>query len=213
MLIIHVMAPTFFNHLCPSLTAQSIPTDQPRPIIQSFGQAQRLPLPQGYRQGQLRKGFACTPSHGWQLLRCQSLTEEGHSQEEGGMCACRHVFEFELAHKLQAYHARCVHVNPPNHLSLFQSGKTHYVREECVVEECQAPVLGGPALFFPNSGQTVLHLGLHQWRRSELLAQLLTRRKMDSLIYLMLELRSNKLEDNFEIEEETKGKRGTRRDL
>lgn len=63
-LIIHVMAPTFFNHLCPSLTAQSIPTDQPRPIIQSFGQAQRLPLPQGYRQGQLRKGFACTPSHG-----------------------------------------------------------------------------------------------------------------------------------------------------
>lgn len=116
-------------------------------------------------------------------------------------------------HKLQAYHARCVHVIPPNHLSLFQSGKTHYVREECAVEECQAPILGGPALFFPNSGQTVLHLGLHQWRRSELLAQLLTRRKMDSLIYLMLELRSNKLEDNFEIEEETKGNRGTRRDL
>lgn len=130
------------------------------------------------------------------------------------MCACRHVFEFELVHTNCKHTTQGVFMStPPNHLSLFQSGKTHYVREECAVEECQAPVLGGPALFFPNSGQTVLHLGLHQWRRSELLAQLLTRRKMDSLIYLMLELRSNKLEDNFEIEEETKGNRGTRRDL
>lgn len=129
------------------------------------------------------------------------------------MCACRHVFEFELAHKLQAYHTRCVHVNPPNHLSLFQSGKTHHVREECAVEECQAPVLGGPALFFPNSGQTVLRLGLHQWRRGELPAQLLTHRTMNSLIYLKLELRLNKLEDNFKTEEETKGKRGIRCDL
>lgn len=57
--------------------------------------------------------------------------------------------------------------------SLFSSGETHYVREECASEECQAPVLGGPALLFPNSRQALLHLGLYQWRRGELLAELL----------------------------------------
>lgn len=58
--------------------------------------------------------------------------------------------------------------------ALCSSGETHHVREECAAKECQAPVLGGPALLFPNSGQTLLHLGLHQWRRGELLAELLS---------------------------------------
>lgn len=63
--------------------------------------------------------------------------------------------------------------------SLYSSGETHHVREECAAKECQAPVLGGPALLFPNSGQTLLHLGLHQWRRGELPVELLPEKDED----------------------------------
>lgn len=60
--------------------------------------------------------------------------------------------------------------------SLTSSGETHHVREECAAKECQAPVSGWPALFFPNSRQALLRVGLHQWRRGELLAELLPRK-------------------------------------
>ena len=62
---------------------------------------------------------------------------------------------------------------------LFSSGETHHVREECATKKCQAPVLGGPTLLFSNSGQTLFHLGLHQWRRGELLAGRFPEKKQD----------------------------------
>lgn len=74
----------------PPLTAQSIPTDQPRSILKPLSQTQWLPLPQGDRQGQLRQGPACTPPCRWWVLCSQSLTEKGHSQEEGGKCTWKH---------------------------------------------------------------------------------------------------------------------------
>lgn len=73
----------------------------------------------------------------------------------------------------------CLLVNLSNPCSLFSSGETHHVREECASKECQAPVLGGPALLFSNSGQIILHLGLHQWRRGELLAERLLEKERE----------------------------------
>lgn len=68
---------------------------------------------------------------------------------------------------------RSVLGNMSNPSSLCNSGETHHVREECAAKECQAPVLSGPALFFPNGRQTLFHPGLHQWRRGESLTELL----------------------------------------
>ena len=74
-----------------------------------------------------------------------------------------------------------VNINTPNPCSPCSSGETHHVREECAAKEYQAPVLGGPALLFPNGRQALLHLGLHQWRRGELLTELLPSRKKENM--------------------------------
>ena len=143
----------------PPFAAKSFPTDQPWSILKPLRQTQRLPLPQGDRQGQLRQGPAGTPSRWWPVLRSQSLTEKGHPQEEGGKCGYRHA---------KSAHAYSLSTSLTLYPLLFYSpGETHHVREECAAKECQAPFLGGSALLFPNNGQTLLHLGLHQWRRGE----------------------------------------------
>lgn len=81
---LYVLSLTHFPPFCVLFSAQSIPADQPRPVVQSLSQTQRLPLPQSDRQGQLRQGAPCTPPHRRPVLRRQSVTEKGHSQEKGG---------------------------------------------------------------------------------------------------------------------------------
>ena len=119
------MAPTFSSSSLPAPAAQSIPTDQPRSILQPLCQTQRLPLPQGDRQGQLRQGAARAPPHGRPVLRRQSLTEEGHPQEEGGK---RTKDEQKRTHN-----ERCLLVDVANRLALCPPQEKHIMSERNVL--------------------------------------------------------------------------------
>lgn len=109
----------------PPPAAQSIPTDQPRSFLQPLRQTQRLPLPQGDRQGQLRQGAARAPPHRRPVLRRQSLTEEGHPQEEGGK-------RTKDEHKCTR-HKRRLRVDIANPLALCPPQEKHIMSERNVL--------------------------------------------------------------------------------